>query len=326
MDCPPVFCEGFIIVLQFRYRFSLSVVLVLFVFSVAACGGSSTPAPAAVENQPAATALPTVAPTMAVEPTEELVAVVNGESITRAQFEGELRREAARLAEVGVVPADQAAFEATVLTNMLDQKLIEQAAVVQGLAVTEEEVNAEITLNIELAGGDEAFQNWLAENLFSEAEYRVSIYSALLTAKIRDQVIVNVPQNVEQVHARHILVSTEAEAVDIHNQLVNGADFGELAFQYSRDVSTREVGGDLGWFARELLTETIVADTAFALDEMAISEPIPSRLGYHILQTLGRVEERPLDDVSRAMLFEITFERWRQSLWNQATVERFIGG
>jgi foldase protein PrsA len=225
-----------------------------------------------------------------------------------------------------VVPADRAAFEVSVLNTMIDQVLIEQAAIVQGLGVTDAEVDAEITQDISLAGGEEAWRAWLAENMLTPDEFRSSIRSALLTGKIRDLVIATVPESVEQVHARHILVSTLAEAQDIYQQLLNGADFAELAYQYSRDVSTRETGGDLGWFTREQLTEQVVADTAFALDIGAISEPVASRLGYHIIQTLSRVPDRPLDDAARAALFEMTFERWRQSLWDQATIERFVGG
>ena len=292
---------------------------------VSACGGGAAPAPA--ENPaPLTTAVADTNSGPAAGPTEALAAIVNGEPITLVAFQGKLRREEARWADAGVVPADRAAFEASVLTEMIDQRLIEQAAIVQGLNVTEAEIEAEIALNIELAGGEEAWQAWLAQNLFTPEEYRVSIRSALLTAKIRDQVIASVPASVEQVHARHILVTTEAEAQEVYQQLLAGADFAELAFTHSRDVSTRELGGDLGWFAREQLTEPIVADTAFSLEVGQISEPVASRLGYHIVQTLDRVPDRPLDDAARAALFEMTFERWRQSLWAQATVQRFIGG
>jgi len=290
----------------------------LLVFTLSACGGESA-VPVAVE-------IPGATPEAVIPPTEALAAMVNGQAITVAAFQSELRREQARLADAGVIPADPSAFEASVLTGMMDQLLIEQAAIVQGLEVTAEEVDAEIALNIELAGGEPNWREWLAQNLITPEEYRVSIYSALLTGKIRDLVIAGVPDAVEQVHARHILVSTEAEARQIHQQLLAGTDFAELAFLHSRDVSTRELGGDLGWFAREQLTEQVVADTAFALADGQISEPIASRLGYHIIQTLACVPDRPLDEAARAALFEMTFERWRQSLWEQATVERFIGG
>lgn len=299
------------------------VLSVILLSLVTACGGDSEPTDNTTRvvnptQAPAATLAPTP------EPTEVLAALVNGEPITLARFQGELRREEARLADAGVVPADRAAFEASVLNTVIDQFLIEQAALLQGLAVTDEEIEAEIALNIELAGGEQQWLDWLAQNMLTPEEYRISIRSALLTAKIRDQVIAGVPEHVEQVHARHILVGSQAEAQEIYQQLVNGADFGELAYLHSRDVSTRELGGDLGWFAREQLTEPVVADTAFELEVGVYSEPVASRLGFHIIQTLERAPDRPLDDIARAALFEMTFERWRQSLWDRATIERFI--
>jgi len=290
-----------------------------------ACGGEAPPTtvadPAsATDAPPAATQTPTVAPT------EALAALVNGEAITLAQFETEVGRQTTQLAALGVMPADQTAFESTVLNSLIDQMLIEQAATVQGLSVSDADVDAEIAVDVDLAGGQDAWLAWLAENSLDPQQYRDSIRSALLTAKIRDQVIAAVPDRVEQVHARHILVSTEAEAQQILEQLAAGVDFGELAFNHSRDVSTRELGGDLGWFTREQLTEPVVAETAFALQPGEVSGPVASGLGYHIIQTLERVPDRPLDDMARATLYELTFERWRQSLWDQANIQRFVGG
>lgn len=297
---------------------------IVFVVLLSGCGGTPPPPPTPVVvtgegDAPPATAQPTP------EPTEALAALVNGQPITLAVFQNELRREEARLAEAGVMPADRAVFERSVLNGLIDQQLIEQAARVQGLAVTQEELDAEVTLDIELAGGQAAWEAWLVQNDLTEQEYRTAMVSALLTAKIRDQVIASVPEQVEQAHARHILVSTQEEAQQIYEQLQAGAEFGDLAFQHSRDVSTREMGGDLGWFAREQLTEPVVADAVFSLEIGQVSQPVASSLGYHIIQTLERVEDRPLDDLARAMLFEMTFERWRQSLWDRATIERFVG-
>ncbi len=286
------------------------------------CAGEPTPPTAVVvtgENPPApATDVPTP------EPTEALAALVNGEPITLAAFQTELRREETRLAEAGVMPADRSVFERSVLNGLIDQVLIEQAAAVQGLQVTPEELEAELALDVELAGGQAPWEAWLAQNDLTEPEYRDAMMSALLTAKIRDLVIASVPEQVEQAHARHILVSTQEEAQQIYEQLLGGAEFGDLALQHSRDVSTRELGGDLGWFAREQLTAPVVADVAFSLEVGQVSEPVASNLGYHIIQTLERVNDRPLDELARASLFEMTFERWRQSLWDRATIERFV--
>lgn len=295
---------------------------VAYLVLLSGCAGEPAPPTAVVvtgENPPAPA---TDAPTP--EPTEALAALVNGEPITLAAFQTELRREEARLAEAGVMPADRAVFERSVLNGLIDQLLIEQAATVQGLQVTPEELEAELALDIELAGGQAPWEAWLAQNDLTEPEYRDAMMSALLTAKIRDLVIASVPERVEQAHARHILVSTQEEAQQIYEQLQAGAEFGDLALQHSRDVSTREMGGDLGWFAREQLTAPVVADVAFSLEVGQVSEPVASNLGYHIIQTLERVNDRPLDDLARASLFEMTFERWRQSLWDRATIERFV--
>ncbi len=298
----------------------------LLVILMMVISGCSTAAPAADVPVAPADAAAAQVTTATPEPTEALAALVNGQPITLAAFQQRVREEEQRLAEAGVVPADRAAFEQSVLNSLIDQVLIEQAAIVQGLQVTPEELEAEVAVSIEVAGGEAAWQSWLAENGLTPETFRQSLYEALLTAKIRDQVIASVPDQVEQVHARHILVSTEGEARQIYEQLQSGADFAALALQHSRDVSTRDLGGDLGWFTREQLTEPIVADVAFTQPIGQISEPVASRLGYHIIQTLERVADRPLDEAARAALFEVTFERWRQSLWDRATVERFVGG
>lgn len=309
---------------------SASVFLLLLVLILTACGGEAPPAAStgtpdsAAPDAPSSPAPAATDDATAGESGEALAATVNGEPIPLAAYQSELRREEARYQEIGLVPADRAAFERSVLNKMIDQALIEQAARIQGLAVTNEELEAEIALQVELAGGEGAWQDFLAANLYTEDEYRASIRSALLSNKIRDQVIATVPEAVEQVHARHILVGTRAEADALLAQLNDGADFGELAFAHSRDVSTREIGGDLGWFAEGQLTERVVEEAAFALEAGEISAPVQSRLGTHIIQTLERVENRPLDETARADLFEITFERWRQSLLAQAQVEILV--
>lgn len=288
------------------------------------CGGDAPAAPANTQNPVEVQSQATEPP--AVQPTEALAALVNGQPITLAAFQIELQRQEAQLASMGVVPADRGVFETSVLSGLIDQVLIEQAATIQGLAVTEDELSTELALDIETAGGEAVWRAWLAENGLTEEEYRASIRSALLTGKIRDLVIASVPDNVEQVHARHILVSTEAEAQAIYQQLQAGTEFGELALAHSLDVSTRDMGGDLGWFAREQLLEPVVAEVAFGLEPGQISAPFASSLGYHVVQTLERVADRPLDDSGRIILDGIIFDRWLQSLRDQATVQRFVGG
>jgi peptidyl-prolyl cis-trans isomerase C len=91
----------------------------------------------------------------------------------------------------------------------------------------------------------------------------------------------------EQVHARHILVATEAEANKIIAQLKQGADFATLAQQYSKDPDARR-GGDLGFFGRNQVLPGF-GEVAFALQPGQVADkPIHNEFGWHVV----KVEER----------------------------------
>ena len=62
--------------------------------------------------------------------------------------------------------------------------------------------------------------------------------------------------NEEEVHARHILVSTEDEAKAIEAELKKGADFAALAKEKSKDPGAAD-GGDLGYFTKDQMAARI---------------------------------------------------------------------
>src|SRR4051794_727689 len=90
----------------------------------------------------------------------------------------------------------------------------------------------------------------------------------------------------QEVHARHILVETEAEAKAIKDELAKGADFAELAKKKSKDPGASD-GGDLGFFTKEQMVPEF-STVAFALEPGKISDPVKSQFGWHII----KVEEK----------------------------------
>lgn len=96
----------------------------------------------------------------------------------------------------------------------------------------------------------------------------------------------------EQREARHILVATEEEAIDLINQLDQGADFATLAKAHSTDTFTKEKGGSLGYFNYADMVESF-SDAAFNQDIGAISDPVESPFGFHIIQVTAIAEEKP---------------------------------
>ena len=96
------------------------------------------------------------------------------------------------------------------------------------------------------------------------------------------------------VEARHILIkvdaNAEAEAVeeartridDIFNMAKEGQDFAELAKKYS-EGPTKTKGGYLGAFTRETMVKPF-ADKAFSMKTGAVSEPVRTQFGWHIIK------------------------------------------
>ena len=78
----------------------------------------------------------------------------------------------------------------------------------------------------------------------------------------------------------------EAFVRALHEELKNGADFADMARRYSRGPGAAE-GGDLGFFKRGELVKPL-EDVAFRLHGGAVSDPIRSPAGFHVL----KVEER----------------------------------
>lgn len=93
----------------------------------------------------------------------------------------------------------------------------------------------------------------------------------------------------EEVRARHILVTTEAEARKVLQDLKKGADFATIARVLSKDPDAAK-GGDLGFFRREQVWPGF-ADVAFSLQPGQIApDPIKNEFGWHVI----KVEERRL--------------------------------
>lgn len=291
----------------------LRLLTLLLTLPLAACAGNMSG-----QDSPTASS-PTAVPNL---PEDEngapLVAKVNGVGITLAAFERAVARQQAELEA-----ADPAALQASVLDALIEQTLIEQAATQQQITVSDEEIQAEVQAMMQESGSESTWQQWLDQNHFTQEEFTENLRQSILTQRLRDQVTQNVTGALPHVHARHILVATEAEANDILTRLQAGEEFAVLATTYSRDVTTRDTGGDLGWFTQEELLEPILAQVAFSLEPGQIAGPVPTRLGYHILQTLEKAD-RPVPAEKQADLAQVVFQNWLQSLLDSATIERYL--
>jgi peptidyl-prolyl cis-trans isomerase C len=96
------------------------------------------------------------------------------------------------------------------------------------------------------------------------------------------QMLKNTPPE-EEVRARHILVASEATAMEVLARLQKGEDFAAVAKQVSTDGSAAS-GGDLGYFTRERMVKPF-SDAAFALKPGSYTDkPVRSQFGWHLIK------------------------------------------
>lgn len=299
----------------FSIKFAAIVVAALILVGC----GAKTPTPT-VDN-PSGTPNPVEGePT---DPGTDIAAKVNGQPVMMEAFRRELTRWEAGQVALGGSIADESGYQQQVLDMMIDWELIRQYGQSEGVSVSDAEVDAEINQMI-TESGQEYFDSWLASNYYTLEEFREVIRLQLLTNKVLEPVIATVPDVSEHVHARQILVLSEAQANEALNRLNAGEDFGALAAEYSIDVTTRDNGGDLGWFPRGGLLVPEVEASAFGLEPGQTSGVIASAWGYHIVQTLEYEPARAIDEQMRPRLVTYAMEQWRLQLRQAATIEYLI--
>ncbi|MBI1258458.1 MAG: hypothetical protein GC204_13405 [Chloroflexi bacterium] len=298
----------------FKRSLCLPMLLVVLVYA-SACAPNSSPSATQTPNSTSepieSSNLPTDAAGL------PLVAKVNDSGITLADYEAQVHRYQSQPF------ADPENLPKIVLQTMIQQELIDQAAAKNNIEVTSAEVDQEIQTLITNSGGTDGWNRWLKDNGFTEDQLRSTMHDTLLTSRMRDRVTGDLTVPVAQVHARHILVSTEDEANQLLVRLRNGEDFATLATQYSLDKSSSDDGGDLGWFAKEELIEPELAQMAFQLKVGQIAGPIKTSVGYDILQTL-ETDNRVIDPAKRAQIAQVRFENWLNALASSAKIETYL--
>ncbi|MBQ8476139.1 peptidylprolyl isomerase [bacterium] len=94
-------------------------------------------------------------------------------------------------------------------------------------------------------------------------------------------------QDVTQVSAKHILVSTQKEAQDLKTKIDNNEiSFEDAAKKYSSCPSGQQ-GGDLGYFPRGVMVKPF-EEAAFSADVNKVTEPVQTQFGWHLIKVTDK--------------------------------------
>ena len=213
------------------------------------------------------------------------VAAVNGTKISRASLDAKL--------EAG--PGGK-----QTLTQLVQQILVDQYANDKKITVSPEELaKRETEIKGKYPPGQ--FEQILKQQGLAESDVQNILRQQIILEKaVSDKAVVSdadiksyfdknhaTLDKPEQVRARHILVADLKTANDVESKLRSGGKFEDLAKQFSTDPSTKDKGGELGFFGKGQMVPAF-QDAAFNSPIGKVTAPVKSPFGYHIIQ----VEEK----------------------------------
>lgn len=108
----------------------------------------------------------------------------------------------------------------------------------------------------------------------------------------------------ERYHLRHLFLTTlhkdpvqVGEQISaIHLKIASGqTSFVQMVTDHSDDPATQASGGDLGWLALDRLPGAIPTEGIAALQPGEVSDPIQSRIGWHLFDLIEKRPARKLE-------------------------------
>jgi parvulin-like peptidyl-prolyl isomerase len=195
--------------------------------------------------------------------------------------------------------------QASILSELIRAELWEQGAAELGIEITDADVEARRDEIVEEVGGQDAFDDLVAQSGLTEEILAKEIRSIVVRERVEDELAGDIEvtdaeveefyadareDRFDRVEARHILVETEEEARDVLERLEDGEDFAEIAEEVSVDTGSAQQGGDLGEFARGRMVPEF-EEAAFEAEVGEIVGPVESQFGFHVIEVTGRSEQ-----------------------------------
>jgi len=260
---------------------------------------------------------------------DRIVAVVEDKIILESELEAYAQLFFSERKKAGEIQSENVvteSFKTQVLEMMINEEVLLAEAREESIVVDQARVEALLKQQVDQfiyqAGSKGQLENLLLEQGLTFAQLKNKLRKQLeeqylkqvLQEKIKTKIQISklvveqfyqkyrdsLPIQGESVHLSHLMIkitpsqNREEEVLnkikEIEAESRQGKDFGELAKKFSEDPSTKEGGGDLGFFRRgDMVREFETA--AFILKENEISHPIKTQYGYHLIQLIERKGE-----------------------------------
>ena len=250
-----------------------------------------------------------------------------------------------------------------IIDTFVEQELIKQGASELGISVEDSELDEYVDKMKANYDDDEKWKSALEQAGFTEDDYREMIKESLLEQKVGDHFEDDANLTDEDYvtsantyassydgakRSSHILFKVDdtsdeaamseakAQAEQVLAQINAGADFAELAKQYSGDTGSAENGGDVGWDQlNSFVTE--YTDALDGLELNQVSGLVESDYGIHIIKctevftapeevtSLDQIPEAFQDNIKEmaaSVKANTAYEEWLQGLKDNADIQK----
>jgi foldase protein PrsA len=299
------------------------------------------------------------------------IAIVGGKTITRAEFDALINRTKTAYKNAKRPFPKQGTQEFNAIKSQAVQWLVQKAQYEEKaddleISITDQQIDkklAEVKQQF-FQGDDKKYKAALKQQGYTENDLRDTLRIQLIQDQIFKKVTEDVKVSDDDIQAfydknkaeryttpesrdvRHILISVcvdknnkdagcmlnrpaKSLADRLYTRLTAGANFARLAKQHSDDPSSKDLGGKLSIVKGQ--TVAPFEQTAFGIGKNAISKPVKTQYGYHIIQPLSAIKKKsiqPLAKVRAQIKQEVTGTKKNEVMtdWVKDTRDDFCDG
>ena len=252
---------------------------------------------------------------------DQIVAIVGDEVILQSEIEIQFQSQEA----YALQSMTEAEAKCALMEENLYQKLLINQSKIDSIDVSEDQITGELDRRmrffIDQIGSEKKLEEYYGKSILEiKAEFREMVENQLIVQKMKSLTTENIKVTPSEVKAYFDdipkdslpYINSELEIAQIvkkppitdqererlkselegmRKRIVNGDDFGMLAYMYSEDPGSAGKNGELGFVERGSLVPEFEA-VAFNLKGDEVSELIETEYGYHIMQLIERVGEK----------------------------------
>jgi hypothetical protein len=240
-----------------------------------------------------------------VAPNRETVLRVGDRKWTVADLE---RRTRHQIVRNNLDPAEMQKNIEDTLKQMRDEELIRQAAKMNGITLSEEDVLQGYRDRFGLP--PEASRDLITLNLRSELRLgglTLDDFDDIIRAQVIDRRMSNevrnaLPAKTQHVNLGLIQLGTQSKAIQLRQVIFEEKETFAVVAARDSNHPSKDKAGDVGWVPREALPKE-VGDVAFGRDDLFLSDVIENEAGFFIIAVRGH-EERELTDENKELIVQ----------------------